>query len=134
MQLKYNMAFAKTKIICHGARATRIGERLLRHIWNNIQGDKKDKIFNLFSIISIINYPEDLEKIDTGCDKIIQIVYGNSQTLNYAIQLSQEKFVQKQSDLIIIGSIEQKIENITYINIEESKIIDTFLDILKNYQ
>ena len=84
MQQGANMEFTKIKIICHGARALRIGERIIRRIWKNLNSqeiidrkiskEERLKIFHSIDIEPVILYPCDIEKIDTGCQIIVQII------------------------------------------------------------
>ena len=136
MKAKHCMAFAKTKIVCHGARATRIGEKLLRNVWKYLNEAELDisrndrlEMFNLLTLESIINYPDDMENMDTGCDVIIQIVYGKGQEINEAVKLSQEKLQEIPSIMLVINGTEQQTVNSVHISVNENEIIDTFRDI-----
>lgn len=143
MQLENSMAFAKTEIICHGARATRIGERLIRHVWKylketefvkgNISKNEREEMFNSIFLTSLISYPDDVENLATGCDIIFQIVFGESESLTNAVKLAQEKFKNVPSITFLLNEQECNLENVPYINVSESEIIDTFLDIFSVY-
>ncbi|MBQ7761622.1 MAG: hypothetical protein IJ400_06165 [Clostridia bacterium] len=142
MQLEeYDMAFAKTEIICHGARATRIGERLIRQTWKylkktefvkgNISENEREEMFNSISLTSLISYPDDIEKINTDCDIAFQIISSDDRADN--VTLAEDRIKEIPSITLVAGEVEKEIKNATYISIDESEILDTFLDFFSVY-
>ena len=143
MQLENIMAFAKTEIICHGARATRIGERLVRHVWkylqstdfvkSNIGKNERKEMFDSISLKGLISYPDDIANLDTECDIAFQIIMGDDSQLQEKL-----KFVTENSNgipciVFVIGEKKDEIINNAYINVEENELLDTFLDLFSVY-
>lgn len=139
MQPENSMAFAKTKIICHGARATRIGERLIRQVWKyikstdfvkgNIHQAERQEMLQSIELDSIISYPDDIEKTDTNCDIIFQIVLGEREKSDTLIKANGVPNIV----FLIDNNHRLDIEDMPYISIEEKEILDTFLDIFSVY-
>ena len=143
MQSECIMAFVRTEIICHGARAHRIGERLSRYVHKylkstefvkgNVGKDERNKMISSISLASLINMPSDLEKIDTGCDIIFQIVLaGDSQGLQKAKEIKEKYNIPNIT--FVVGSIEENALDIPYIEVDENEdICKAFLDLLSIY-
>lgn len=147
---EYGVAFAKTKIVCHGACATRIGERLIRHVWKylretefvkgNISENERKEMFNSISLTSLISYPKDVENSDTGCDIMFQIVFDDDE-----IGLKQAKCINRDYDIpnitFVIGRIDKEKLNIPFIEFDSEQIQpkakinlrDVFLDLFSVY-
>ena len=142
MESECFMVFARTKIICHGARAYRIGERLLRKVWNylsdsdfvkgDIQKCERLEIFHSIKLEPVITYPDDIEKMDTDCDIIFQIIFNDNIKVESLNQVC-EKYKDIPSIVFVIGNEELKIEDLPYINVAENEILETFLDIFSVY-
>ena len=143
MQLENIMAFAKTEIICHGARATRIGERLVRHVWKylqstefvkgNISENERKEMFDSISLKGIISYPDDIANLDTECDIIYQIITDDDSQLEEKLTLASENSNGIPCVVFVIGEKKDEIANNAYINVEENELLDTFLDLFSVY-
>ena len=144
MQLEeYDMAFAKTEIICHGARATRIGERLIRQTWKylketefvkgNISENEREEMFNSISLTSLISYPDDVESLDTECDIIYQIIMDDDSHVEEKLSLVAENSSGIPCIVFVIGEKKDEIINNAYINVEETELFDAFLDLFSVY-
>ncbi len=144
MQLdEYNMAFAKTEIVCHGARAYRIGERLLRQVWKylkgtefvkgNISENERKEMFHSISLKGLISYPDDIENLNTGCDIIYQIIMDDNSRLEENLTLVAENTNGIPCIVFVIGEKKDEIINNAYINVEEAELLDTFLDLFSVY-
>lgn len=143
MQLENSMAFAKTEIICHGARATRIGERLVRHVWKylqstdfvkgNIGKNERKEMFHSISLKGIISYPDDIANLDTECDIAFQIIMGDDIRLQEKLKLVTENSNGIPCIVFVIGEKKDEIINNAYINVEENELLDTFLDLFSVY-
>ena len=144
MQLEeYDMAFAKTKIVCHGARAARIGERLLRQVWKhlketefvkgNISENEREEMYNSISLNSLILYPDDIENSDTDCDIIYQIIMDDDAHLEEKLNLVTKNSNGAPCIVFVVGEKSDKIINNAYINVRETEILDTFLDLFSVY-
>jgi hypothetical protein len=121
------MEYSKASIICHGAKALRIGERLLRHVWSYLKsdsfnGEKALKIFNSIQLNGIIQYPDDVEKIDTGCDIFFQIILEEDDIGK--IKLACEKMNNKSNITYIVTS--NKTNDISEIK-TEGELLEAFL-------
>lgn len=134
--------FAKTGIICHGARATRQAESLIRYlskylsttdfVKGNIEKEERDKMWESVSLISLINYPNDLEKIDTGLDVLFQIVYGDDEIgLKEAISIKEKTSIPTIA--LVINGVKDTDLDIPYIELEENEIKSIFLDLFSVY-
>lgn len=142
MQFERDMAFARTEIICHGARAQRIGERIFHNtckylkstdfVKGNISDKEREKMIDSISLVGLINMPKDLEKIDTGCDIIFQILLGDDeQGLQTAKKIKEESSIPNIT--FIIGETENELD-IPYIVVgEKEDICETFLDLFSIY-
>lgn len=130
MQFKCDMDFARTEIICHGARAQRIGERVFKNtlkylkstdfVKGNISDKEREKMIDSISLVGLINMPEDLEKIDTGCDIIFQIVLDDDkQGLQMAKKIKEESSIPNIT--FIIGEMGNELD-IPYIKLDYSGI------------
>ena len=123
MQLENIMAFAKTEIICHGARATRIGERLVRHVWKylqstefvkgNISENERKEMFDSISLKGIISYPDDIANLDTECDIIYQIITDDDSQLEEKLTLASENSNGIPCVVFVIGEKKDEIANLT---------------------
>ena len=143
MQLENGMAFAKTEIICHGARATRIGERLLHKVWKylqstdfvkgNISKNERKEMFDSISLKGIILYPDDIANLDTECDVIYQIITDDDSRLEEKLTLASENSNGIPCIVFVIGEKKDEIVNNAYINVEENELLDTFLDLFSVY-
>ncbi len=144
MQLdEYNMAFAKTKIICHGARATRIGERLLHKIWKylrstefvkgNISENERKEMFHSISLKGLISYLDDVENLNTECDIIYQIIMDDDSRFEEKLTLVTENTNGIPCIVFVIGEKKDEIINNAYINVEETELLDAFLDLFSVY-
>ncbi len=144
MQLnEYNMAFAKTKIICHGARATRIGERLLRKVLKylrstefvkgNISENERREMFHSISLKGLISYPDDVENLNTECDIIYQIIMDDDSRFEENLTLVTENTNGIPCIVFVIGEKKDEIINNAYINVEEAELLDIFLDLFSVY-
>ena len=143
MQLENSMAFAKTEIICHGARATRIGEKLIRQVWKylqstefvkgNISGNEREEMYNSISLNSLILYPDDIEKLDTDCDIIYQIIMDDDAHLEEKLNLVTKNSNGAPCIVFVVGEKSDKIINNAYINVRETEILDIFLDLFSVY-
>lgn len=141
LQLENYPAFAKTKIICHGARAYRIGERLIRQVWKylqstefvkgNISESERKEMFDSISLDGLLSYPDDIEKISTDCDIVYQIIFGDD--VFEKLDLVTEKLNATPSITFVIDQKEGEIKNHAYINVEEKELLDTFLDLFSVY-
>ena len=135
------VAFAKTQIICQGARATRIGEGLLRQlrkyltktefVKGNISENERKEMFKSISLTSIISYPDDVEKINTDCDIVFQIIFGEEK--DNSVNLVQEKIKGIPFITFAIGKLGNETKNAAYIRLDESEILDTFIDYFSVY-
>lgn len=144
MQLENIMAFAKTEIICHGARATRIGERLVRHVWKylqstefvkgNISENERKEMFDSISLKGLISYPDDIANLDTECDIIYQIITDDDSQLEEKLTLASENSNGIPCIVFVIGEKKNEIVNNAYINVEENELLDTFLDLFSVYR
>jgi len=133
--------FAKTKIICHGARATRIGERLIRQVWKYLQStefvkgviseNERKEMFDSILLDSLISYPEDIEKLNTNCDIVYQIIMGDDRFEK--LDLVTNKLNEIPSITFVIDKKEGEIKNSAYINVEENELLDMFLDLFSVY-
>lgn len=143
MQLENTMAFAKTEIICHGARATRIGERLLHKVRKylqstdfvkgNISENERKEMFHSISLKGIISYPDDIANLDTECDIIYQIITDDDSRLEEKLTLASENSNGIPCIVFVIGEKKDEIVNNAYINVEENELLDTFLDLFSVY-
>ncbi|MBQ8739015.1 MAG: hypothetical protein IJZ04_05915 [Clostridia bacterium] len=143
MQLENTMAFAKTEIICHGARATRIGERLLHKVRKylqstdfvkgNISENERKEMFHSISLKGIISYPDDIANLDTECDIIYQIITDDDSHLQENLKLVTENSNGIPCIVFVIGEKKDEIVNNAYINVEENELLDTFLDLFSVY-
>lgn len=143
MQLENTMDFAKTEIICHGARATRIGERLLHKVWKylqstdfikgNISENERKEMFHSISLKGIISYPDDIANLDTECDIIYQIITDDDSHLQEKLKLVTENSNGIPCIVFVIGEKKDEIINNAYINVEENELLDTFLDLFSVY-
>lgn len=143
MQFENSMAFAKTKIICHGARATRIGERLLHKVWKYLQstdfvkGDisenERKEMFDSISLKGIISYPDDIANLDTECDIIYQIITDDDSRLEEKLTLASENSNGIPCVIFVIGEKKDEMVTSAYINVEENELLDTFLDLFSVY-
>ncbi|MBQ7353184.1 MAG: hypothetical protein IJW54_04175 [Clostridia bacterium] len=143
MQLENSMAFAKTKIVCHGARATRIGERLLHKVLKylrstefvkgNISENERKEMFNSISLKGLISYPDDVENLNTECDIIYQIIMGDDSRFEENLNLVTENSNGIPCIVFVIGEKKDEIVNNAYINVEEAELLDTFLDLFSVY-
>lgn len=143
MQLENSMAFAKTEIICHGARATRIGEKLIRQVWKylqstdfvkgNISENERKEMFDSISLKGLISYPDDITNLDTECDIIYQIILDDDSRLEEKLTLVTEKSNEIPCIVFVVGEKKDEIINNAYINVEENELLDTFLDLFSVY-
>ena len=143
MQLENTMAFAKTEIICHGAKATRIGERLLHKVRKylqstdfvkgNISENERKEMFHSISLKGIILYPDDIANLDTECDIIYQIITDDDSRLEEKLTLASENSNGIPCIVFVIGEKKDEIVNNAYINVEENELLDTFLDLFSVY-
>lgn len=143
MQLENTMAFAKTEIICHGARATRIGERLLHKVRKylqstdfvkgNISENERKEMFHSISLKGIILYPDDIANLDTESDIIYQIITDDDSRLEEKLSLASENSNGIPCIVFVIGEKKDEIANNAYINVEENELLDTFLDLFSVY-
>jgi hypothetical protein len=78
---------------------------------------------------SVISYPDDIEKTDTNCDIIFQIVLGEWEKSDTLIKVNGVPNIV----FLIDNNHGLDIEDMPYINIEEKGILDTFLDIFSVY-
>lgn len=141
MQLENSMAFAKTEIICHGARATRIGEKLIRQVWKylqstqfvkgNISENERKEMFDSISLKGLISYPDDIENLNTECDIIYQIIMGDDTPEK--LDLVTKKLNVTPNITFVIDKKEGEIKNSAYINVEENELLDIFLDLFSVY-
>ncbi len=143
MQLKNEIfnSYAKTKIICHGARASRISERLIRRLWKYIKNtefvkgsvsdDERMEMLSSISLEELISYPCDLEKTDTVCDIVYQIIFEDDDFGK--LSMVSEKFNKTPNIVLVIGDAKMGEPEFPYICVEEGEITDTFLDIFSVY-
>ena len=149
MQFECDMAFARTEIICHGARAQRIGERIFRNtckylkstdfVKGNISDKEREKMIDSISLVGLINMPEDLEKIDKGCDIVFQIVLDDDkQGLQMAKKIREDNAIPNIT--FIIGETENELDiphiKFNYSGIHQKAQIDianVFIDLFSVY-
>lgn len=137
------MAFANTKIVCHGACAARIGERLLHRVWKylrntefvkgNISENERKAMLHSISLKEFILYPDDIEKSSTECDIVYQIITNDDTHLEENLKRVTDKFNGTPCIAFVIGEKRDEIINIAHINLEEAEILDTFLDLFSIY-
>ena len=135
------MAFAKTQIICHGARASRIGERLVRQVWKyikstdfvkgNISENERKEMYQSLFLTSLISYPDDMEKINTSCDMVFQIILDEDRMDK--IGFVEERIKGIPSITLVMGEANDEINSCSYISVEECEALDVFLDFFSVY-
>ena len=91
----------KIGIICYGARATRLGERLLRSLHSHLAKEGKTEIYDLIISYPLISFPEDYEKIDTGLDIYYQILFLDNEKIISDAKCFAEKFNNKVRTFVI---------------------------------
>ena len=107
MQPKRFMVFAKVKIICHGARALRIGERLLHKIRKQY-----GQSFENLKLDSLISYPDDMQKLDTECDAVVQIAY--EPTTMCELERLNEKYKRQRCITFVLGEKSEKATSLCF--------------------
>ena len=148
---EYNIDFAKTKIICHGARATRIGERLLHKAWKylkdttfvkgNISMSEREQMFSSITLNSLINYPDDPQKLDTGSDIFFQILFADDKIAIKEAESISERLNTPSISFVIGATEKTKITSMPYIALScdeialqsDISLLSLFLDLFSIY-
>ena len=134
MQYENTMDFNKIKIICHGARALRIGQRLIRKLWTYIKSadfkngnaskEEREEIFNSISLNGVLSYPDDIENISTDGYVIFQIIMSDDEMEK--ITLVNKKSKGKTGTTFVIGKQEAGIADT--VCVEEKELFNAFLE------